>query len=117
MQCIFTLFSSSGCALVFRAPDGARHEVIWHVRTEVEFVALSAAAIRAYVATGEPMDKAGAYGLQARAASFVAGLRGCYYNVVGLPLNSLCTKLLENVRLLGIDIGSGDGDGDEAAAV
>lgn len=89
---------------MFRAPDGACHERVWHVRTEVEFAALSASAIRAYVATGEPMDKAGGYGLQARAASFVACLRGCYYNVVGLPLHSLCMKLVENAHLLGIDV-------------
>lgn len=55
-------------------------------RTEVEFSALGDAEIEAYVATGEPMDKAGAYAVQGLAALFVESLRGNYSNVVGLPL-------------------------------
>lgn len=54
--------------------------------TRVEFGALGEEAIRQYVATGEPMDKAGAYGIQGRAAMFVKRLEGSYTGVVGLPV-------------------------------
>lgn len=60
-----------------------------HECTRVEFLPLSAAAIAAYVATGEPMDKAGAYGIQGFGAMMVRGVEGCYFNVMGLPLARL----------------------------
>ncbi len=54
--------------------------------TEVTFRALSDGEIDAYIATGEPMDKAGAYGIQGKGALLVQGIRGDYFNVMGLPL-------------------------------
>ena len=54
--------------------------------TEVRFRELSDAEIDAYIATGEPMDKAGAYGAQGKAALFVEGIDGDFFNVMGLPL-------------------------------
>jgi septum formation protein len=57
--------------------------------TEVRMRALTAGEIQDYVDTGEPMDKAGAYGIQGRAAVFVEGVNGCFFNVVGLPLARL----------------------------
>ena len=57
--------------------------------TRVTFAPLSAREIDAYVATGEPMGKAGAYAIQGRAAKFVTRIEGCYFNVVGLPLARL----------------------------
>ncbi len=63
------------------------------VSTEVTFRKLSLREIAAYVATGEPMDKAGAYAVQGRAAAMVACLRGSYTNVVGLPLAELSELL------------------------
>ena len=54
--------------------------------TRVHFVSLSQADIEAYVATGEPMDKAGAYGIQGRAGVFIDRIEGCPHNVMGLPL-------------------------------
>ncbi len=54
--------------------------------TTVWFAPMSAAEIEAYVATGEPMDKAGAYGIQGRAARYVTRIEGSYSNVVGLPV-------------------------------
>jgi septum formation protein len=54
--------------------------------TQVEFRPLADEAIRQYVASGEPMDKAGAYGIQGRAAMFVKNLQGSYTGVVGLPV-------------------------------
>ncbi len=57
-----------------------------HERTRVHFRELSAEEIDAYVATGSPMDKAGAYGIQDLSAIFVDRIEGCFYNVVGFPL-------------------------------
>jgi septum formation protein len=54
--------------------------------SEVRFRALDAAEIRRYVASGEPMDKAGAYGIQGRASLFIEHLAGSYTGVMGLPL-------------------------------
>jgi septum formation protein len=65
------------------------------VATEVRFRELAADEIEAYVATGEPLDKAGAYGIQGRGALLVRELRGCYCNVVGLPLSRLGELLRE----------------------
>lgn len=56
------------------------------VETQVEFDVLSDQQIRDYVATGEPMDKAGAYGIQGKGALLIKGIQGSYSNVVGLPL-------------------------------
>lgn len=63
--------------------------------TDVHFRALTDSEICAYVATGEPMDKAGAYGIQGGAALFVEKLCGDYYNVVGLPVCRLWQMLQE----------------------
>lgn len=57
--------------------------------TRVKFRRLSAREIEAYVATGEPLDKAGAYGIQGKGALLVEAVHGCFYNVVGLPLVAL----------------------------
>ncbi len=61
--------------------------------TDVTFRELSDDLIARYVATREPMDKAGAYAIQGRGAVLIAGLRGCYFNVVGLPVYRLSTLL------------------------
>ena len=72
------------------------------VTTTLRFRALSDAEIRNYIATGEPMDKAGAYGIQGLAAMFVVGLDGDYYNVMGLPVCTLTILLRRfGVKLLG----------------
>jgi nucleoside triphosphate pyrophosphatase len=65
--------------------------------TAVRFLTLSDAEIEAYVATGEPMDKAGAYGIQGRAARWIPRIEGCYFNVVGLPL-ALVSSLLQGCK-------------------
>jgi nucleoside triphosphate pyrophosphatase len=61
--------------------------------TGVRFLALSDEEIDAYIATGEPMDKAGAYAIQGRAARWIPRIEGCYFNVVGLPLSLVSTML------------------------
>ena len=83
------------------------------VVTDVHFRPLSEAEIAAYVATGEPMDKAGAYGIQGLASIFVDRLDGDYYNVMGLPLCRLCGMLRRaGVPVLGV--GSADAPGPTA---
>jgi len=62
--------------------------------TAVRFLTLSDAEIADYVASGEPMDKAGAYAIQGRAARWIPRIEGCYFNVVGLPL-ALVSSMLE----------------------
>ncbi len=77
----------SAVALV-GGPAGAV-PVVAHEKTEVEFLPLTRGTIERYVATGESMDKAGAYGIQGYGAMMVRGVRGCYFNVMGLPLARL----------------------------
>ena len=66
---------------------------IFSVGTDVKFRSLSAKDVQEYAATGEPLDKAGAYGIQGIGGAFVEGVKGCYYNVVGLPLPRLIEEL------------------------
>jgi septum formation protein len=73
----------TGVALV-RAEDSRTR--VAHARTRVRFREMSDEEIDWYVATGEPADKAGAYAVQGRAALFIEGLEGDYWNVVGLPV-------------------------------
>lgn len=68
-------------------------EVVWSETTQVYFREVSADEINAYIATGEAADKAGAYGIQGRGATFVRRIDGCYFNVVGLPLASFVEHL------------------------
>lgn len=68
------------------------------VRTKVRFKQLSEEDINRYVSTGDPMDKAGAYGIQGRAAMFIEGIEGCYSNVVGLPLS----ELMDIIKTFGV---------------
>ncbi len=63
--------------------------------TAVKFLTLSDQEIAAYIATGEPMDKAGAYAIQGRAARWIPRIEGDYFNVVGLPI-ALVTTMLES---------------------
>ena len=67
---------------VLRDGDAITHTEI----TDVHFRPLTEDEILSYVETGEPMDKAGSYGIQGYAAPFVEGIRGDYYNVMGLPV-------------------------------
>ena len=64
-------------------------------RTRVHFVPMTAEEIEDYVATGEPLDKAGAYGIQGRGGMFVDRIEGSYSNVVGLPMAVLRRMLME----------------------
>ena len=69
--------------------------LVEHERTRVKFRHLTPHEIEAYVQTGEPLDKAGAYGIQGLGAVLVERIEGCYTNVVGLPLARLAVMLRE----------------------
>ena len=78
----------TGVALATAAGTEAAAEV-----TAVRFLSLSDEEIEAYVAGGEPMDKAGAYAIQGGAARWIPRIEGCYFNVMGLPL-ALVSQML-----------------------
>ncbi|MEW6066047.1 septum formation protein Maf [Desulforamulus profundi] len=74
--------------------------VVTHQATAVRFKPLSSEQIQRYVDTGEPMGKAGAYAVQGKASIFIDSIRGCYFNVVGLPV----AKLADALRMFGVEI-------------
>lgn len=76
---------------IMRISDGKT--VCNSVRTEVEFKELTEQKIRGYIATNEPMDKAGAYGIQGFGSKLIKGIKGDYFNVVGLPVSAICDTL------------------------
>ena len=83
------------------AVDNGSHIITFAEKTDVHVCPMTEAQIRSYVETGEPMDKAGAYGIQGRFAVWVKGISGDYNNVVGLPLGRVCRELIgisENSR-------------------
>ena len=80
----------TGCTLL----RGDRQQTFTEV-TDLHFRPLSPGEIRRYIATGEPMDKAGAYGIQGGAALFCTRMEGDYYNVMGLPVCRLWQSLRE----------------------
>lgn len=98
--------SPEHAAEMLRMLSGRTHEVITGVTlsqgirsesfqtvTKVSFYPLTELQIQQYIATGEPLDKAGAYGIQGRGALFVQSLHGDYYSVVGLPIAPLAQAL------------------------
>ena len=72
--------------ICLRHPGGS---IVDSTMTRVRFTPLTDAEISAYVASGEPMDKAGAYAIQGLASKFVERVDGCYFNVIGLPLSQV----------------------------
>ena len=100
---------AADAARMLRRLSGRSHEVITGIclssrrgqivdaaSTRVWFTPLSGAEIEAYVASGEPMDKAGAYGIQGLASKFVTRIDGCYFNVMGLPISLVYTLLRDS---------------------
>jgi septum formation protein len=67
----------------------------FYEKTQVEFENISSELINLYVQTNDPMDKAGAYGIQGSALSFVKSLNGSYSNVMGFPINTVLKELLK----------------------
>ena len=87
----------SGVVLQRLIPESVRGEA---VTTRVKFRNLTDEEIAGYIATGEPFDKAGAYGIQGMGALLVEKIEGCYFNVVGLPLS----RLPDMFREFGVDL-------------
>ena len=103
--------SESEAAEMLRSLSGRIHKVFTGVaivcgekvtsffeETEVEFYPLTDQEILDYVATGEPMDKAGAYGIQGRGAVLVKRINGDYFNVMGLPISKVYRELKDCVK-------------------
>jgi len=99
---------AADAARMLRMLSGRTHRVITGVAvvtaertvaaaevTAVRFLNLRNEEIAAYIASGEPMDKAGAYGIQGYAARWIPRVEGCYFNVMGLPI-ALVVKMLES---------------------
>jgi septum formation protein len=104
--------STQDAARMLRLLSGRTHRVITGVSvvtanqiqtaaeiTAVQFLTLSEAEIQAYIATGEPNDKAGAYAIQGLAARWIPRIEGCYFNVVGLPISLVATLLLSSPQM------------------
>lgn len=73
--------------------NGERKTLTFHEKTIVHFYPMTDAQIREYVATGDPMDKAGSYGIQGFCARYIRGIEGDYNNVVGLPVGRVYQEL------------------------
>ena len=87
---------------VIKIFDGKRQERKDTECTDVRFRGLTNAMIERYIATGEPLDKAGAYAIQGRGSVLIEGISGCYFNVVGLPVYKL-SLILEDFGLVLLD--------------
>ena len=83
---------------MFLDKNGRAGAHTFYEKTEVTMKPLSELEIDRYVATGEPMDKAGSYGIQGQAAAFVKEIHGDYNNVVGLPVG----RLYQELKKLGV---------------
>lgn len=84
----------TGVTLIIMTAEG-RQVVTFHEKTDVVMYPMSEAQIEAYVATKEPMDKAGSYAIQGKCAAYVKGICGDYNNVVGLPVARLMQELFK----------------------
>lgn len=82
----------TGVTFIIMKNEG-RQVITFHEKTDVEMYPMTEEQIQAYVATGEPMDKAGAYAIQGRCAAYIKGISGDYNNVVGLPVARLVQEL------------------------
>lgn len=89
----------TGVALIYRA-GGTEQVLNFYQETRVTMYPISPEEIQAYVRSGEPMDKAGAYGIQGRGAVFIEKIAGDYNNVVGLPV----ARVYQEMKKLGVAI-------------
>ena len=89
--CTHSVFT--GVTLVFMSSSGRVGEHTFFEETKVTFYPLTEKDIDAYIATGDAIDKAGAYGIQNGAAAFVRSIEGDFYNVVGLPVSRILHEL------------------------
>ncbi len=85
----------TGVAVLDFGPEGEKTVINYPVGTKVYVNAMTEDEIRVYVATKDPLDKAGAYGIQGRFAAYIDRIDGDYYNVVGLPVSRVYRTLRE----------------------
>ncbi len=85
----------TGVTCICRKKDGVSVTKTFHEDTAVEFYPMSRAEIEEYAASGDCMDKAGAYGIQGFCARYIRGIEGDYNNVVGLPVGRLYQEIKE----------------------
>ncbi|XP_077515237.1 dTTP/UTP pyrophosphatase [Amblyomma americanum] len=90
----------TGVALYYRCQDDFR-STTFHETTEVFMAPMTQEIIKAYVKTGEPLDKAGAYAIQGKGGSLVEKIVGDFYNVMGFPLHRFCKELGDLYTKLG----------------
>ena len=89
----------TGVTIYYVDENGKEKSLTFHEETLVDVAPMTEQEILDYVATGEPDDKAGGYGVQGLFAIFITGIRGDYYNVVGLPIARLYHEM-QKLRLL-----------------
>lgn len=89
----------TGVTIVLMSKSGKAGEHTFYEKTAVTMRKMSDGEIERYIATGEPMDKAGAYGIQGKCAIYIDKIEGDYNNVVGLPVSAIYREL----KKLGID--------------
>lgn len=94
-HCVYT-----GVSIILLGASGKAGEINFYEKTDVTMRQMEEGEIKRYIATGEPMDKAGAYGIQGKCAIFIDKINGDYNNVVGLPIAAIYREL----KKLGIDI-------------
>lgn len=82
-------FVYTGVAVLIKDEEQIEKQHNFFVKTKVTVAPMTKEEIKAYIATGEPMDKAGAYAIQGRFAAYIQAIEGDYYNVVGLPIAKL----------------------------
>lgn len=82
----------TGVAILYRC-EGAKQTYFFHEKTDVTFCSVNDYELKEYIATKDPMDKAGSYGIQGPFAKHIKGIHGDYFNVVGLPISKLYREL------------------------
>lgn len=95
MHSVFT-----GVTFVIAGKDGRTGEYSFFEKADVEMYDMTEDEIKDYIATGEPMDKAGSYGIQGACAIYVKSIQGDYNNVVGLPI----ARMYQELKKIGIEI-------------
>lgn len=85
---------------IYWKEDGVNHHSSFYEATDVTMFPMDMEEIEAYVASGEPMDKAGAYGIQGKCAAYIQAICGDYNNVVGLPVG----RVYQEMKKLGLEI-------------
>lgn len=90
----------TGVTLVLIDKSGRAGELVFYEKTNVKMHEMTEAEIDRYIATGEPMDKAGSYGIQGKCAIYIEKIDGDYNNVVGLPI----ARIYQELKKIGIDI-------------